>query len=230
MASDSGTGNSSGNDGEHIYHTLVEHTLDAIYVITPSGFEYVNPAFERITGYAAGEVCTEDFDFWSIIHPDDRELIEQRERARERGEELEPVYQFRVISKDGDIRHVEANTVTLPGSGTRVVGMLRNVTERERSLAKLRMNERKYRTLFESANDAIFLMTEDVFVDCNQKALKMFACKKENIIGHSPGEFSPPTQPDGAPSTEQARAHIRAALEGNPQRFYWKHVRMDGTP
>ena len=230
MASDSGTGQSSGNDDEHIYHTLVEHTLDAIYVITPSGFEYVNPAFEDITGYAADEVCTEDFDFWSIIHPDDRELIAQREHARERGEELEPVYQFRVISKQGDVRHVEANTVTLPGPGTRIVGMLRDVTDRERSLAKLRMNERKYRTLFESANDAIFLMTEDVFVDCNQKALETFGCKKENIIGHSPGEFSPPSQPDGRDSAEQAQTYIRAALNGEPQRFYWKHVRMDGTP
>ncbi len=230
MASDSGTGQSSGNDEEHIYHTLVEHTLDAIYVITPSGFEYVNPAFEDITGYTADEVCTEDFDFWSIIHPDDRELIAEREHARERGEELEPVYQFRVISKHGDVRHVEANTVTLPGPGTRIVGMLRDVTDRERSLAKLRMNERKYRTLFESANDAIFLMTEDVFVDCNQKALETFGCKKENIIGHSPGEFSPPSQPDGRVSAEQAQTYIRAALNGEPQRFYWKHVRMDGTP
>lgn len=221
---------SSGGAREQIYHTLVENTLDAIYIITPSGFEYVNPAFEDITGYEADEVCTEDFDFWEIIHPEDRSLIRQREQARERGEELEPTYQFRIVAKDGDVRHVEANTVALPGEDTRVVGMLRDVTERERSLAKLKTSERKYRTLFESANDAIFLMTEDVFIDCNQKALEMFGCKKENIIGHSPGEFSPPKQPDGSESGPDARAHIRAALEGDPQRFYWKHVRMDGTP
>ncbi len=230
MASDRTTGMSSDDDREQIYHTLVEHTLDAIYIITPSGFEYVNPAFEELTGYEADEVCTEDFDFWEIIHPDDRSLIRQREQARERGEELEPAYQFRIVSKDGGIRHVEANTVALPGEDTRVVGMLRDVTERERSLARLKTSERKYRTLFESANDAIFLMTEDVFIDCNQKALAMFGCKKENIIGHSPGEFSPPRQPDGSESGPEARAYIRAALQGEPQRFYWKHVRMDGTP
>ncbi len=229
MASDSGSARMP-DDREHVYHTLVEHALDGIYIITPSGFEYVNPAFEDITGYSADEVCSEAFDFWDVIHPDDRALIEKREQARERGDELDPVYQFRIVSKDGSVRHVEVNTVALPGDETRVVGMLRNVTRRERSLVKVKTSERKYRTLFESANDAIFLMTEDVFIDCNQKALEMFGCKKENIIGHSPGEFSPPRQPDGADSAEKARARIRAALTGEPQRFYWRHVRMDGTP
>ncbi|MGC9308292.1 MAG: PAS domain-containing protein, partial [Thermoplasmatota archaeon] len=230
MASDSGSGRSPEDSQGHIYPTLVENALDAIYIITPSGFEYVNPAFEHITGYTADEVCTEDFNFWDIIHPEDRSLIEKREQARERGEDLEPVYQFRIIAKEGSIRHVEANTVALPGPETRIVGMLRDVTERERSLTKVKTSERKYRTLFESANDAIFLMTEDVFIDCNQKALEMFGCKKENIIGHSPGEFSPPSQPDGRDSRELARTYIRVALDGEPQRFYWRHVRMDGTP
>ncbi len=54
-----------------------------------------------------------------------------------------------------------------------------------------------YRTLFESAEDAIFIMDGDLFVECNPKTLEMFNCKREDIINQVPCKFSPEIQPDG---------------------------------
>ena len=49
---------------EKIYRTLVENTLDGVYIIAPQeGFEYVNPAFERIAGYKAKEIYDKKFKF-----------------------------------------------------------------------------------------------------------------------------------------------------------------------
>ena len=98
------------------------------------------------------------------------------------------------------------------------------------TLKKLRESEIKYRTLFDNATDAIFLMERDTIIDCNQKFLIMFGCSREEIIGQPPYRFSPPFQPDGSISREKAIEMGKAAIAGERQFFEWKHCRHDGTP
>ncbi|MCP4706724.1 MAG: PAS domain S-box protein [candidate division Zixibacteria bacterium] len=87
----------------------------------------------------------------------------------------------------------------------------------------------KYQNLFDSANDAIFLMEKDLFVDCNTKTLELFGCTRDQIIGQPPYKFSPEYQTDGQLSRKSALEKINAALEGYPQCFEWKHCQYDGT-
>jgi len=117
--------------------------------------------------------------------------------------------------------------------GGRVVGRVwsfRDVTAARRAETALRENEHKFKTLFETANDAILLMNQSVFLDCNQKAEKTYGCDREKIIGVSPVFFSPEHQADGVPSRIKAGEKINAALAGQPQFFEWIHCRADGTP
>jgi chemotaxis protein methyltransferase CheR len=86
-----------------------------------------------------------------------------------------------------------------------------------------------YRTLYESANDAIFIMKEDRFLQCNTKTLKMYGGENSHIIGKTPYDFSPERQPNGELSKEKALELIGSALRGTPQFFEWKHCRHDGT-
>lgn len=115
----------------------------------------------------------------------------------------------------------------------RVVGRVwsfRDVTAARRAETALRENEHKFKTLFETANDAILLMSEAVFLDCNQKAEKTYGCDRDQIIGTSPIDFSPEHQADGVPSRVRAAEKISAALAGHPQFFEWIHCRADGAP
>lgn len=102
--------------------------------------------------------------------------------------------------------------------------------ERVRAERMLRESEERYRVLFETAHDGIMLMEGGTILDCNKMAAGMFGCTdKSEVIGHSPVEFSPATQPDGTDSGEKAMKYINAVLDGEPQRFYWKNLRKDGT-
>ena len=110
------------------------------------------------------------------------------------------------------------------------IEVLRDVTEQKRVEHALRESELKYRTLFDSAGDGILLMRRNRFIDCNARALAMFGCSREQIIGAPPYEFSPPTQRDGRSSEEKAIEKINLALVEGPQCFEWEHSRIDGTP
>jgi len=110
-----------------------------------------------------------------------------------------------------------------------LVAVYEDVTEQKQAEEALVKSEQRYHTLFENASDGIFLMQGIEFIDCNSRVLEMFACTKDRIIGKTPLDFSPPSQPDGRTSPAKAQTLLESALEGHPQRFEWQHLRPDGT-
>lgn len=83
---------------------------------------------------------------------------------------------------------------------------------------------------FDGANDAIFIMDKNKFVQANKKTLELFGLEdKREIIGKTPWAFSPEKQSDGKNSRKKGLRLINRALEGEPQRFDWTHIKKDGT-
>jgi PAS domain S-box-containing protein len=72
-------------------------------------------------------------------------------------------------------------------------------------------------------------MNENISIDCNQKALEMFGCEKDDFVDSPPHLFSPTHQANGVESMELALEKINSALKGTPQFFEWKHRKLDGT-
>lgn len=93
----------------------------------------------------------------------------------------------------------------------------------------LRETETRFQSIFESAYDAILILDEQVFIDCNSRAEEIFGRPRGEIIGQSPVAFSPPFQASGRESGGKAREKLSQAAAGTPQRFEWVHLRPDGT-
>lgn len=91
----------------------------------------------------------------------------------------------------------------------------------------LRETETTFLSLFEGAYDAVFILDDKNYIECNQRSEELFGRPRHEIVGHSPVEFSPPLQADGVPSTDKAREKIANALAGYPQRFEWIHIRSN---
>lgn len=108
-----------------------------------------------------------------------------------------------------------------------IVAIYDDVTSKKQAEETILQERERYQVLFENSADGILLMT-DVFEDCNNAALGIFGCTKEEIIGHHPAEFSPEYQPDGSNSIIKSNEKIKLALSGEPQKFYWQHKRKNG--
>ena len=86
------------------------------------------------------------------------------------------------------------------------------------------------RAIFESVSDAIIICSENGHaIDCNAAALALLRCTREEIIGTTPLDWSPETQPDGRRSDTAAADVFARALLGEVVRFDWTNVRRDGT-
>jgi len=95
---------------------------------------------------------------------------------------------------------------------------IRDITERKQVEDALSESENKYRTLFEQSADAILIIEEDRFVDCNTATVKMLGYKnKKELLDSHPSELSPKFQPDGRRSFEKANEMLSIAL--NPVRL-----------
>jgi len=100
--------------------------------------------------------------------------------------------------------------------------------EKMLSEEKLRESEAKYRQLFESVGDGLFIMKEHTIVDCNKRALELFQAKPEDIIGKHPWELSPKNQEDGEKSEDKAKRLIEGAIREGERRFKWIHKKKNG--
>jgi len=122
---------------EDKYRLVVENAEEAILIAQDGFLKYVNPVTLKMLGYSE-EVLT-SMPFVDLIHPEDREKLFEAHIRRLKGEENQPVYQFRVFTADGTVRWADSRAVTISWEGKpATLNFITDVTEHKKAEDRLR--------------------------------------------------------------------------------------------
>jgi PAS domain S-box-containing protein len=145
-------------ESENRYKSLVNHSLDGIFVLQDGKVVFANPAVILTTGYPENEVVHREFK--DYIHPDDRKEVFEKQRKRLMGESVPP-YDFRIVKKNGEAFWIRfsANLVEW-NNKTGILCFASNINERKKAEQRVVRNEHMLSQYIDQSRDAIVLVNE----------------------------------------------------------------------
>lgn len=206
------------------YELLVEQSTEVICIHQEGRIVYINPAGADLLAVDDPKemVGRSVLDF---VHPDYHKIVKRRIReGYTKGKKAERTEE-KFIRADGEIIDVEVTGIPISYRGRPAVQtMARDITDRKQMEKALLTSERKYRKLFESANDAliIFEPDEEIILEVNEKTCKMYGFDRSELIGMSLKRLSQ--------DVRRGEKEIHRTLQNNQtQNFETTHFHKDGT-
>jgi PAS domain S-box-containing protein len=113
------------------FKKMVEHIPVGVYVYRWSKMIYVNPYFERLSGFSLDEMKQKDF--WDVCHPDQHALIKVNGYARLHGKPAPNNYELTLVKKTGELINIDVffAVPTLSGERISIAGVI-DITESKR--------------------------------------------------------------------------------------------------
>jgi PAS domain S-box-containing protein len=173
-------------ESEERYRQLVELSPEAIVVHSAGKFIYVNPAAQNLWGAASADELIGK-PILDVVHPDDRELVNQRVREIEEQGKPNSLSVQKHLRLDGQVIDVEVTGMpfTLRGKPA-VQAIIRDITERKRAREALKQTEERLRTVVGSAPLVLFATDRDgVFTLLEGEGLKALGLKPGELVGQS---------------------------------------------
>ena len=226
---------------------LVNFLPDATFAIDLDGKVIAwNKAMEEMTGVKNSSIMGEGDHIYSlpfygkkqdllldlVLH-DKKEIREKYPSIIHQDNKLIDEKEFPILynGKGAYLWLIASPLYDATGTITGAIQVIRDVTENKRAEKALKESEEQYRSLFESSQEALFLLENTRFKKCNSKAVTLFGCTKmKEIAGRSLIDFSPVMQPDRAGSEQKFQEKISEALGDSTQVFDWEFTRLDGNP
>lgn len=153
-------------------------------------------AIEKLTGYTPEEFATVDNAGWeAMIHPEDLPHVVATYDTIKRTTGAVTL-SYRLRRKDGSYIHVEDESSYLfdeAGKPFRVIGSMKDVSERISTIAALRQSEEKYRFLAENIKDVLWSMNRDLQLEYISSSVQgLTGYLPEEYVRLSPQELFPP--------------------------------------
>jgi PAS domain S-box-containing protein len=164
---------------EEQYRLLFERAGEGIFVAQDGKIVLSNPAVTAISGYSPEELSLQPFT--EFIHPEDRELILDRHRRRLSGEDIPTSYDFRVVTREGEVKIVNISSTVISWNGRpATLNFLADVTARRQAEEEIR----KFKTISDNASYGTQIISPDAtFLYVNRTFAEMHGYSPEELIG-----------------------------------------------
>ncbi len=224
---------------EELRHSEERHRLisevASDYIFTTSldkkgiqNHDWISGAFSSMTEYSFEEYRA--IGGWkSLVHPEDRakdaqsfELLKKNQPA---------MSEVRTVTKSGKILWVRVFARPIWDEQKNMLagiyGAVQNITESKNAENALRESEERFRTIYNSVNDAMFIhdLNTGAILDVNETMEKMFGVTREEAIQTDMDFLSAGTFPY---NNKEALQWIFRARDEGPQRFEWFAKKKSG--
>ncbi|MBT9528275.1 MAG: PAS domain S-box protein [Rhizobacter sp.] len=146
---------------------------------------YVNPAFERLTGYSRSEVLGRNCRFLLGQHADQSARAQLRDALREGRAASVTLTNVR---KDGTVFSNALHVAPVRDAGGRLthyIGVQRDVTEQSRAADKLRLSEELYRSVAAAISDGLLVVTPALdIIAINPAGCDILGVTQVDVVGH----------------------------------------------
>ena len=208
---------------EEKYRSLVEQSLQGHLIFQDDRIVFTNQAFANITGYSIKELMDFSPQYVrELVHPADRDWVFERFNDRMTGKTVPLRYEYRLIRKDSSVCWVETYTDRINYLGNLAmqatflditerkqaeeetkklntqlmeanVVLEEEISERKQAEAALRHREERFRSMIESADDAITLIDiEGTILYASPSLERIAGYDASTLVGTSFQEYMHP--------------------------------------
>ena len=170
---------------EERYRFVTEHITDAVFLLDTEGrLVFGNPQVTALTGYREDEL--RERTMISLLDEEGAKQAQARIEAVMAGRDVPPLFETRIIRKDGRSVWVEASIKRVVDNGRAVgrLGVARDIGERKRAEEALRQSNQTLHALIDASPLAIIAVGVDGLVQMwNPAAERIFGWRADEAVG-----------------------------------------------
>jgi PAS domain S-box-containing protein len=176
------------NEAETLYRNMADDSPVAVYIYQDKKFVFTNHVFSTITGRSVQEL--DKLGLSSLVFAEDRDMVRKNAISMLKGERSQP-YEFRYVTKDGEIRWGLERVSSIIYHGKRAtLGNFLDITERKRIDERIERAAEEWRTTFDSITDLISIHDrENRLIRVNKAYAGNYGKTPQEVIGKTCSEL-----------------------------------------
>lgn len=164
-------------ESEERFRTLFDTSNTAICLARDGKQLFINKAFANLFGYDSPEEII-GTSITDVIAPELREAILERNARREKGEDVQTVYESVGYKKDGTRFPIEINVTSVKIEG--ILSTLVFISD----ISIRKESEERFRLLTDASQEGVCIHDKGVLLDANKKFVEIFAWDSlDDMIG-----------------------------------------------